>query len=383
MEGEELNLYELLKDIWEGRKLIALVVLTTTTTALVVSFLIKPVYRTEAVLMPVSSEKISPYAQLASEFLGISISQENTSAKVMTVLKSRTLRERVVEKLALSEDLLDEKYKGNRIVAASKVLEKLIEVKTDKKTGAITLSVEYYEPKKAKRIAEEIIRQLQKILEEKALTISKANRVFLEKQLVKTERELKAYMTSLAELQKREKVLVPQEQVKGSLELYAELLSQKITLEVKLRELERVLSPTNPRLRALKDQINAIQRQIHSIENASGLSVLPSFESAPEKMKKFSGIFMKVEGLKAKYSTLLKLYEQAKMEEQRERIYVEVIDPPYTPEEPAKPQRKKIVAGAFTVSLFLGIMVVLFYNWLMSQGFKKSDPDEKPDGGKG
>ncbi len=383
MEGEELNLYEIFKNIWEGRKLIAIVVLTTTLTALLVSFLMKPIYRTEAVLMPVSSEKVSPYAQLASEFLGITISQENTSAKVMTVLKSRTLRERVVERLGLYNDLLDKDYRGNKVAGTAKILEDLIEVKNDKKTGAILLAVDYYEPEKSKRIAEEMISQLQEILEEKALTISKANRVFLEKQLVKTERELRKYMTSLAELQKREKVLVPQEQVKGSLELYAELLSQKITLEVRLRELERVLSPKNPRLRALKEQISAIQRQIHSIENSSGLSVLPSFESAPEKMKKFSGVFMKVEGLKAKYSTLLKLYEQAKMEEQRERIYVEVIDPPYMPENPVKPQRKKIVAGAFTVSLFLGIMIVLFYNWLMSQGFRKPYYDDSSDGGQG
>ncbi|HIC97385.1 MAG TPA: hypothetical protein EYP11_03180, partial [Aquificaceae bacterium] len=82
------------------------------------------------------------------------------------------------------------------------------------------------------------------------------------------------------------------------------------------------------------------------------------------KMAEYTNLYIKVKGLQAKYETLPKLYEEARIEEQRENLYVEVIDPPSLPDVPVKPKRTLIVAVAAVSSLFLGIFLAFFFVWL-------------------
>ncbi len=365
VEEDEIDLYELWQRLWKRRKFIAGLSLFSVIASAVISFLMTPIYRSEATLMPVSNQPISGLAELASQFLGVPAGESDISSKIMAVLKSRTIKERVIKRLNLVDVLLEERPEDrDPLTAAVEELEDMVGVSSDRKTGAINLSVDFKDPQVAKKIAQAYIEELQAILEEKALTIAKVNRIFLEKQLQETEEELKQGLDRLATFQKREKVIVPQEQVKGVLELYAELLSQKVALQVELRKLESILSPSSPQLKALKEQLKAINTQLARIENSAGLSAIPSLETAPEKISNYTKIFIKVKGLQAKYETLLKLYEQARLDEQKERIYVEIIDPPSLPDLPVKPKKKLIVAVAGVSSLFLGMFLALFLEWL-------------------
>ncbi len=367
-EEDEIDLYELWQVLIKRKKLILTIFVAVTSLTAVVSFLLTPVYRSEASLMPISSQPTGGIAQMAGEILGIPLKTEDTSAKIMAVLESRTIKERVIRRLGLVDVLLEEKPEDrDPLLAAVELLEDMVNVSQDRKTGLITLGIEYKEPDLARKIAQAYIEELQKILEEKALTVAKVNRIFLEKQLSETEDELKKALERLAHYQKKEKVIVPQEQVKGALELYAQLLSQKVALQVELRKLESILSSDSPRLISLKEQIKAIESQLSKLETSGmSFSALPSLEKAPEQMAGYARIFIKVKGLQAKYEAILKLYEQAKLEERKENIYVEVIDPPSLPDTPVKPKKKLMVAVAGTSSFFLGIFFAFFLEWLES-----------------
>ena len=300
-EEDEIDLYELWQRLKKRGKLIVSVFLAGVTLAVVISLIMTPIYRSEALLLPVSNQPSLGITQLASEFLGVQSSGGDLSSKIMAILRSRTIKERVVKRLNIVDVLLEEKPENRDPVnVAVDMLEGMVRVNSDRKTGAITLQVDYKDPELAAKIAQAYIEELKKILEEKALTVAKANRIFLEKQLAETEKELKEKLKLLASFQKREKVIVPQEQVKGSIELYSELVSRKIALQVKLRELESVLSPSSPQILALKEQIKAIDKQLHEIENSTGNTAIPSLGSAPEKITEYTGIFIKVKGLQAK-----------------------------------------------------------------------------------
>jgi len=360
-EGDEISTYELWQRLKRGWKLIGGVFLAGVLASVITSLLMTPVYRSEAVLLPVSDQPSLGMVQLASDFLGVQVPERDLSSKIMAILKSRTIKERVIKKLDLVDVLLEEKPRDrNTVSVAVGVLEDIVSMSSDRKIGTIILQVDYKDPEMAAKIAQAYIDELKEILEEKALTLAKVNRIFLEKQLAETERELEEKLRLLARFQKREKVIVPQEQVKGSIELYSELVGKKIALQVELRKLESVLSPSSPQVLALKEQIKAIDRQLYEIESAAGNSAIPSLETAPDKITKYTSIFIKVKGLQAKYEALLRIYEQARLEEQKNRIYVEVIDPPSVPDIPIKPQKKQIIALSSAVSLFLGVVFVLF-----------------------
>ena len=366
IEEDEIDLYELWLRLKRRWKIILTTFLVFTVSAGILAFVMTPIYKAETTIIPVSSNPASDLSQLASQFLGIPSSGEDISSKILAILKSKTIRDRVIEDLNLVPILLEEIPEDrNPKMVANALLEGMVNISQDRKTGTINISVEYKDPQIAKKIAEAYIRELQKILEEKALTIAKVNRIFLEKQLIKTEKELKLALDNLVNFQRKAKVIVPQDQVKGALELYSELLSKKIALQVELRKLESILSPSSPRILALKEQLSAIEKQLSRFENAkTSLSAIPSINVAPELIAEYTQMYMKVKGLQAKYETLLKMYEKAKLEEQKENIYIEIIDSPYVSDIPVKPKKKLIIAVAGVSGLFLGIFLALFVEWI-------------------
>ncbi len=366
LEEDEIDLYELWLTLKKRWKVVIGTFLIFTITAIVIAFVMTPIYRATATLMPVSASPVSGMAALASEALGILIQEDDTSSKIMAVLKSKTIRERVINNLNLIPVLLEE-IPENRdpMFVAQETLKEMVSVSQDRKTNLITLNVDSEDRELAKRIAEEYIKELQNILEEKALTIAKVNRIFLEKQLAETEKELQEALNKMVAFQKEHKIINPSEQVKGSFELYSSLISQKIQLQTEYRKLSSVLSPNNPRLKAIRQQLASVNKQLKELEgNTNEISPIPSLNLAPELMSSYTKLYLKLKALQTKYETLLKMYEQARIEEQKEAIYAEVIDPPYASDIPVKPKKKLIVAVAGVSGLFLGIFLAFFLEWL-------------------
>jgi len=74
-EEEEIDLYELWLRLVKRKKIIGGVFLTGILTALAISFIMKPVYRSEASLLPVASQPSAGFSELAGQFLGIQLSR--------------------------------------------------------------------------------------------------------------------------------------------------------------------------------------------------------------------------------------------------------------------------------------------------------------------
>ena len=108
-EQKEFQIYEeIIKIILKRKRIIILIVVCTTLSAGVVSFLLTPIYRSEASIIPVASGKTVPsIAELVGSISGISLTAQDPSTKIMAVLESRTIKERVIKKLNLVDELLE------------------------------------------------------------------------------------------------------------------------------------------------------------------------------------------------------------------------------------------------------------------------------------
>lgn len=201
-------------------------------------------------------------------------------------------------------------------------LDKMVSVNTEKKTGVINVDVEYKDPKLAQKIASSIITQLQKILNQKALTVAKFNRIFLEEQVnISKERFLKL-QEKMSKFQKETKILAPEAQMKGLMDLYGGLVSKKIETEVKLKSMMSALDSDNPQVKSLKDQLNAINSQIAQLENKTNIKAIPSLTQIPESMVDYAQIMQELAIAKGVYENLVKAYEQAKITEAQDNLYV-------------------------------------------------------------
>ncbi len=366
LEEEEIDLYELYLKLKKRWKLIVSLTFGITLLTLIISLIMTPIYRAEGSVIPVSGSKPSLGALSGlAELAGVPIPTSSDEKKILALLESRTIKERVIRDLNLIKVFSEELPKDrNPLLASVEKLDKMTDISSDRKTGVIKIAVEYKDPKLARDIALAYIKELEKLLEEKALTLAKMNRIFLERQLKRQREKLKRLSERLAQFQKRTRLVIPEEQIKGGMELYANLIAKKTELEVKLSTLETVLSPDNPQILALKKQLKAVKEQLKKLESKVGTSPIPSLKEAPEVMVKYLDLYREFKTAQAIYETLVKLYEQAKLEENKDTLYVEVIDYPVVPDKKVKPKRALMVAVAFFSSLFLSLFLALFLEWL-------------------
>lgn len=175
---------------------------------LALSFAVPPVYQSDVLLAPVSANAdAGPLAGLAGQFgglaslAGVSLNGEDKrEAEAVATLGSRAL----VEELVRDENLLPvlfahkwdpaaNQWKGSdpedwpSMWDAYQLFEKKIRlVSQDKKTGLVTLTIQWKDPEQAARWATELVGRTNRLLRQRAIARSERNTKFLQDQLNQT-----------------------------------------------------------------------------------------------------------------------------------------------------------------------------------------------------
>ena len=85
----------------------------------------------------------------------------------------------------------------------------------------------------------------------------------------------------------------------------------------------------------------------------------------------YNELLRKVKNSQTLYETLSELYGNAKFEEIKESLYVEVIDQAVKPEFPIKPKKKIMVGLAGVTSIIFGIFLAFFIERLKTNIMKR------------
>ena len=387
-EEDEIDLYELWLTLKKRKKIVLGITALFTLVALVLCFVLPPTYRTEATLMPLGGkEKGGLSSILASLPVSLPVSGQS-GITVEAVLKSRTLRERIVKDLNLLPVLFSNKWdeknkrwilKGNddrppTVLDGAEKLKKLISVSTDRKTGVITLSVEFKkDPVMAYKIAETALKEADNILNEKSFTLARRYRIYIGKQLALAREKLleieKIYEEFVSGKIKKVPFIFGEEAFQYG-RLKGELLAKTKKLEIATSEGTADLQEIS----RLKSEIEKIKSKLRQLQGRVNYVSLPQYQLNVQKLQAQMSI---AEGL---FETLVKEYEMAKAQEMKEKISFQVIDLPYVPEidKPYKPKKKLIVAVAFVSGLFLGIFAAFFKEWL--ENVRQSRKEEENNG---
>jgi uncharacterized protein involved in exopolysaccharide biosynthesis len=369
-QGDEIDLFELFQIIWNNRFFIAKIVLGITILTTIISFILPKTYTSESVIVPVTKSSSGSSLSAIAALVGLpAVGGDQATANVVAVLNSNTLRERVVKDLNLLDEILkDKKNEFKRPYQEAGIrLKDNIKINEDKKNGTIKIEVDWKDPDKAQKINESIIKNLRQILNEKSFTVAKMNRIFYENELNKTLESLKLAMNKLNEYQKTRKVIMPEQQLQSQLALYGSLISEKIELEGKLRNLSNIYNPEAPQIKEIQTRLAYINQKISEIEGEINTKSPISTEKTLEALPDYMQLYLQVQQLKGKYEVLAKLLEQSKLDELKENLYVEVIDNPTYPEKPSKPKKILMVAVAFVSSLFLAIFIVFIREYIRSR----------------
>jgi uncharacterized protein involved in exopolysaccharide biosynthesis len=388
---EEIDLFELWDRIWRRRKLILAITLSVTVVSGIISFFITPVYKASAKIVPLASQRQS-FIPIPSDMLGLmglfgTEFGAGRGATIKAVLQSRELAKRVIENTGIKKylygKLWDEKSGSlkkdippHKIPSDDELAEKFLKenlvVNEDKKTGIIEISVLFpKEPTLPAVIANNYIQELNNILNEKAYTAAKRNRIFLEERVKQTELKLSQAEQDFKDFQQKYNVVAIDKQMEEGLKIYAELVAKLSEKEMQLEVMRRITSPDNPDVVTLNYEINELKKKIRELEEGQRAMQVKGYildrskkliiplENVPELAMEYIRRRRELEIQNEIYKVLLKSLEQARIEEEKETLSFEVIDYAYTPRFKYKPKRKLIVMVSFISSLFVGVFLAL------------------------
>lgn len=275
-DEDEIDLLNLAKTIWSGKKLIIWIVLIFTIGTAVMSLFMTNIYTAKAVLKPTSqTQGAGRLSALASQFgglaslAGIAMPASASSTEMVTLLKSNILKKEIIENNqllpVLFPDRWDKKKKnwGKRSVPDTwdgiRKLNNIVTINYNIKEDIITISTDFPDPDMAAKIVNYFIITLNDHMSLEAKRVAVVNREYLGKQLLET-----------------------------------------------------------------NDPI--VQQKIYNL-------------------------------IADKIETMM-------MAEVKEGFAFKVLDPPMAPDKKSKPKRAQMVVVSFMVSLFLGVFVVLFREYI-------------------
>lgn len=383
-EKDELSLL----DYWRvlkkhGWVILGLTLVVTFSTGSYSHFVMPKIYEsTVRIIVPKESsaeaERIvaARMTRSTGEFLGRLLPATERSRDILiAMLKSRTIAKDLVDRFNLKEY-----YKAAFAEDAVKALQAATEVKMSKE-GAISVTVEDKDPKLAADIANAYIALMDR-RSAKLLGVGDAGRqrVFLTDELEKNEKALRDAEKALRVFQDNNEGIAVQDQRKTTILGAAELKGQIIANEAQLEFLRTQATKNNPNLPAQEQHVEKLKRQMAQIQEnrraqfppknanpkSSGGELHAPSVKAPnqEKENEYLRLVGEVKAQETAYQLLTKQYEQAKINESGELAWFLVLDKAVPAERKSKPKTTLNMAIAGTLSLFVGIFLGFFLEYL-------------------
>ena len=315
----------------------------------VVAIMMPPWYAATASLLPPSEEDSSfGIARLLKGVAvpGIRIPTQATPADVfIAVLDSRRIREEIVNRFDLKKV-----YKRKFMQDTIKELKSHTKFKlTD--AGTIDMQLEDTNAKRASDMLQAYIELLDRFNREVRTTKGRRTRLFVEERLTETKTELAKAEQHLADYQAQHKAAIVTPEMSTAAENNARIYAQRTSLQVRLGVIRSYSRSGSQEEQQIVDQLAQLDRQLAAL---------------PETGLELARLLRDVKTYEQIYVLLTAQYEEARIDEARDVVTVDLLDQPIPPEHKARPHRLLMVLGGFVISLGLGVGYALFRHDLPS-----------------
>ena len=364
----EINLVDFLYVIMRRRKFLVWFVGIVTLLTLIVMFaFVTRYYEGKTTVMPSKQKSQFSASSLMKNVLpfagfGTTKSSEDL-ALFTTILNSRNSYDRVIEKFNLM-DVYDIRVSED----AAKKLSERVEFSSNSDDNALEIKVFDPDSSRAKAMAGYFVTVLNDIYIQMNSREARNNREFIQRRYEQLLLDLKSAEDSLRAFQERYGVYTANDQVKAAIIAAAELEAKIALREIELGVLEKTMTATNPELEAMKTEVAEFKKRRREMTvgggGEKGTNIFIPFAQVPERAIEYIRVMREVEIQTKLQETLLPLFEQSKIEENRDTPTVVVLDPPTVSSRPVKPRRLIITAIVALVGFFVGIFLIFVRDFL-------------------
>jgi tyrosine-protein kinase Etk/Wzc len=383
-DDEELNLLDYWRVIRQRARLIGVLCLVSVLVSWGYSLWLPKVYESTATILA-SPEGPRGSLGLASGVMqsmgGLSIPSLTPQRDMLLgLLKSRTMAASAVRRFNLQA-----RYEATFEGDAIRWLQAVMHIALSKE-GLIAVKVEATDPQLAADIATFYVDSLDRMVTRLEIGEASRQRAFVGERIAQTERELRQAEEALRQFQESHWAIALPEQARGSVEVAAQLRGEIMASEVQLEVMRNFATEANPEVVKLKRRIEELKRHLGQMQYGKGWT-LPAesrnhgeshkemhvaFSQIPELGLELARLMRDVKVQDTVYTLLTQQWEQAKIAEARDMPVVRALDGAVPADRHSKPKLKLNLALAGITSLFLGIFLAFFLEYLA--GVKQAPP---------
>lgn len=341
------------------------------------TFIMPYTYMANSSIMPpekTSGGSLNSFLQNVSGMIDLSGGgQVDSRSKLMkSILSSRSVAEKIYDKLELNENILFKEYEKQDVIG---LIPSLFEVEVEK-SGIIMLSgfipTGYLPNDKEKQAAAELsykltnvaIDALNEVLVEKNSSTAKNSRMYVENEIRKYKIQLDSVSTELETFQSDNKVLALEEQTTAIVSQVIELNSLLTETKTKLNLAKIQYAENSPQITALQSQVDFLQRQSNELQAGNNDEFSISLNKVPNLTRKYLELFRDKTILMNVLTYLETQKHQEAIQEEKDIPVVQVLDTAIQPKNKYSPSRGKILFISSFISTVIVLLLFLILSYL-------------------
>jgi uncharacterized protein involved in exopolysaccharide biosynthesis len=376
---EEKTLYDFLFLFANNKKIITLFLLLFGGGAVLYCLFTPKIYRAEVRIVPSSQEKTNIGSAMSSQLgagaglIGMSGISSNGQF-LIGVLRGDTIVDKIIDRF----DLMNLYEKEYRVKMREYLTSKLLDLVEDTKSGIVTIAVLDEDPVRAAEMANAFVEELKIVLQSLAIGEAAQRRVFFEQHLIQSHKALSDAEDEFQRYQEQSGLVVIESQLQAMLESIETLRAQIVAKEVDISSLRTYARNENPNLKRATTELAALRDELKKLEQQQTREVndrakATSLQESPQLHLEYQRLLRDVKFASAMYELMMQRFEIAKIDESRETMVVQVIDPATPPDYKHKPNRSRIILLGVLMGGGVGIMWILAADYVetMRKDFKQ------------
>ncbi len=345
----------------------------------VYSLVVKPTYTARSSILPKQDEgQLSGLSGLVNSqfgsFAGGLVGATTSTDILMTILESRFLRDRVIDRLELTRELgIKVKDPGKARETTHARLLKMTEIGLTKRLS-LFVEARAGKPELAASIANAYFEELDRLNQEFSFTSARQTRVFIEERLGETRDSLAAMQSRLSDFQSEHGMVALDEQAKAAVDVASTLQAELISLEAQIEVARKYSTGSFSRTRDLQYRADAVRNRLLRLAGKGGAALAPEasddpllipFNRMPDLSRRLADLLLDIKTQQAVFTLLTTQHQQAKIDEARDVPTIQVLDRAEPPVFKSAPKRKKNVLVALVLGLFVGAILAFASEYLL------------------
>lgn len=369
---QDMGIFDLLYVLAKRRSFVIAFTLLAAMGAIVYALVVDKYWVSKAVIVPIADN--NALSGLDTGMLGMVTSgllggtQSDPAVEFVSIMQSRTFREKVIDKFNLIPYFKLEKKPRDvaRELAVYELAHGVTRINTDPESKLITIRVETRDKLMSRNIARFYIDELQSYLKTNRGSKSRLQRQFLEGQVNSTKAEIDSLAVAVKDFQTRNRTIGLDEQTTALVELYSQNISEYYKSDIEYEVAKAQYGADSPILEELARRRNILAGKIRELENSNSALVpkyMPQIDRIPGLALQFAQLKLNLEIKQKVYEYLYPQYELAKLEELRDMPSFDIMDSPSLAGMRSKPRRAILVAVAtFAAFLLACLLAVVLEN---------------------